>query len=76
MMEMASCFSILLVALPAPFRQQADGRLDFLSLHPKDSGVLLHLMTRLCSMIAWNGLIPRWGGYRLGRHGQKIYFPF
>ena len=27
-------------------------------------------------MIAWNGLIPRWGDYRLGWHGQKIYFPF
>jgi hypothetical protein len=27
-------------------------------------------------MIAWNGLLPRWDGYRLGWHGQKIRFSF
>lgn len=37
-------------------------------LHPKDTGVLL--LTRLCSMIAWNGFgIPCWGGFSQGWHG-------
>jgi len=82
---MGRLISILLVPLfGAPFSiaSRVDGWTSSISLHPKDSGVLLHLMTRLCSMIAsWNRLIFRkWdGGYqinRLGWRGQKIPFPF
>ena len=47
------------------------------SPHPKDSGVLLHLMARLCSMIAWNGLIFRDGVLSpgLARSKDSFFFP-
>jgi len=74
----------------APFRQRADWVAGlpfgfFLSQHPKDSGVLLHLTARLCSMIAsWNGLIFRRMGLgggltnaiRLGKWGTVKRFLF
>jgi len=70
--------------LARPYDSEQTRWLDFLFFsHPKDSGVLLHLTTRLCSMIAsWNGLILResdWGAIKSiawAGHGQKISFPF
>jgi hypothetical protein len=42
---------------------------------PKIQAYSTFEMARLCSMIAWKwDNIPRWGGYRLGWHGQKIPF--
>jgi len=61
MMEWSFAF-IFLVALQALFRKRANGRLDFRFLLPKIRRTL-HLMARLCSMIAWNWAnIPQWGG--------------
>jgi hypothetical protein len=59
------------------FRQRADGWLDFLFSAPQRFTAYFYiLMVRVCSMIAWNGLVSRPGGYDLGGHDQKIHFPY
>ena len=66
--------SILLVPLfSSTFLYRRGGWTSF--SHPKDSGVFL--MTRLCSTIAWNGLIfHEWDGVSQSWRSQKIPFPF
>ena len=77
MKEMAVCFSILLVALPALFRKRADGWLDFRFLYiPKIQAYFYISWTLVFNDCMEWANIPRWGGYRLGWFGQKIHFPF
>ena len=52
------------------------GRWTSFSLHPKDSGVFTFDDTLVFNDCMEWASIPRWGGYRLGWHGQKIHFPF
>ena len=77
MMEMAVCFSILLVPLPALFRKRADGWLDFRFLYiPKIQAYFYISWTLVFNDCMEWANIPRWDGYRLGWHCQKIHFPF
>jgi hypothetical protein len=73
-MEMAVCFCSSCCTTGA--LSKASRWVAGLPFLPKDQAYILHLMARLCSMIAWNGLIFRDGVVSLGGHGQKIHFPF
>jgi len=76
MTEMAFCFSILFVALPAPFRQRADGWLDFLSSTPQRFRRTLHLNDTLVfnDCMEWADSIMGWLSPRLARSKDSFSF--